>query len=353
MTRPLTVINDCHVGAIRSGGTTPVTAFALRQWVLQQFASLLQQASGSDLLINGDLFDTENIPYGDLLEVLTLLTNWMIENPDSKLYLPPGNHDLSKTLTTMSSQQFLTKVLGSLLGDRVIYSLTGFDIEVAGHRGWVIPHVPNQELFNLELERVPAVKYLFVHCNFDNKFALQADHSLNMSKEQAEACPAETIVFGHEHQKKMALVGKVQITGNQFPTSVADCIGNSKKVMMVIDKDGFHWQETWNIEGSFVRADWRTLLQEPLDGQFIRVEGDASASEAPAVVQAISKLRKVHNAFVITNAVTIEGRQQDTSMQMEQVQNFNVMDALMKLLGEKNPAWAAKVKEIVETNKVA
>lgn len=354
MIRPLTVINDTHGGAIRSGGTTPATAYALRQWAIQQIASLLQRASGHDLLINGDLLDTDHIPYSDLLEIYDLLMNWKIENPDCRIILPPGNHDLSKTLTTLSSQQFLTKLLLGMFGPAsVIVPTEGMEIEVAGHRGWVIPHMPNQELFDLEMAKVPAVKYLFVHCNFDNKFAVQSDHSLNMSKEQAEKCMAEHIIFGHEHQKKMALMGKVQITGNQFPTSVADCIGNKNKYMLVIRPDKFEYEMTWEGEGSFVRVDWRELADVPADAQFIRVEGDVSAFEAPAVVTAISKLRKAHEAFVITNATTVEGRSQETTVDMEGVANFNVMDALMALLVKKNPAWAAKVKKIAENNNVA
>lgn len=353
MTLPFAVINDTHVGVIRSAGTTPATAYALRQWVLQQFASLLQQASDCDLLINGDLFDTENIPYSDFFEVYKLLMEWLIENEDSKLYLPPGNHDLSKTTTTMSSQQLLTRLLVSMLPDRVIVPERGTAIDVAGHKGWVIPHVTNQELFDLELVKVPKVKYLFVHCNFDNKFAVQSDHSLNMSKEQAEKLPVEMIVFGHEHQKKMALTGKVMITGNQFPTSVADCIGNTDKFMAFIGPKQFELKPTWLGAESFFKADWRELNKVPAEAQFIRVEGDVTQSEAPSVVTAISKLRKAHTAFVITNATTVEGKTIETSVQMDQVANFNVVDALFKLLKDRNPAWAGKVEKIMENNNVS
>lgn len=355
MTLPFAIINDTHGGAVRAGGTTPPTAYALRQWVIQQIASLLQRASGCDLLINGDLLDSEHIPYSDLLAIYQLLAQWVIDNRTSRLYLPPGNHDLSKTTTTLSSQQFLTELLVNMFGpERVVVPTAGMEIEVAGARGWVIPHMPNQELFNLELEKVPEVKYLFLHCNFDNKFAAQSDHSLNLSKEQAEKCLAKHIIFGHEHQKKMALVGKVLITGNQFPTSVADCLGNTDKYMLVIRPDKFEYEMTWEGADSFIRVDWRELGNVHPDlGQFIRVEGDALASEAPAVVSAISKLRKVHNAFVITNATTVEGRDQSVAaVSMEAVANFNVIAELLKML-EKNPAWAAKVKGIMEKNDVA
>lgn len=353
MILPFAVINDTHGGVIRSAGTTPATAYALRQWVIQQIASLLQRASGCDLLINGDLFDLEHIPYADLLAIYTLIGQWLVDNPDSILYLPPGNHDLAKTLTTMSSQQFLTNLL-SMFGDRVVVPTAGQAITVAGAKGWVIPHMTNQELFDLELEKVPPVKYLFLHCNFDNKFAQQSDHSLNLSAEQAEKLPVERIVLGHEHQRRVALTGKVMVTGNQFPTSVADCLGNKDKYMAMITPTNFELQQVWVGEGSFVRVNWRELnLIAPDHGQFIRVEGEATASEAPLVVQSISKLRKVHQAFVITNATTIEGRDADSKVDVGAIANLNVVSLLMDALAKKNPAWAVKVKTIMEKNNVS
>lgn len=351
--KPFAVINDLHIGVLRAAGTTPQTAFALRRYALGQFQLLLDATDG-DLLINGDLFDTEHIPYSDLLETYQMIARWAIDNPDSVIILPPGNHDLSKTTTTMSSQQFLTHLLQALLGERVIVPTEGMPITVAGAAGWVIPHMTNQELFDLELAKVPAVKYLFLHANYDNKFAVQSDHSLNLSREQAEKLPVERIVLGHEHQRRMELVGKVMIPGNQFPASVADCLGNKDKYMTLITDTSFELKQVWVGEGSFLRCDWRDLGNVDPDAQFVRVEGDASTSEAAQVVTAISKLRKAHNAFVITNAVKIEGREADASMEtMEKAANFNVVQALMTLLEKKNPAWAGKVKTVMEKNNVS
>lgn len=351
--KPFVVINDTHIGVIRSAGTTPVTAYALRQFALEQFDSLLARADGCDLLINGDLFDTDHIPYADLLETYKMLAEWIITNKDSTLYLPPGNHDLSKTTTTMSSQQFLCSLLKALVPSRVVVPVKGEAITVAGAPGWIIPHMPNQEQFDIELQKVPKVKYLFLHCNFDNGFAAEADHSLNLSKEQATKLDVERIVLGHEHQRTMGLTGKVMVPGNQFPTSVADCLGNKDKYMTVITDDKFELVPTWEGAGSFQRVDWRELSKADASSQFIRVEGEASDAEAPAVVTAISKLRKAHNAFVITNAVKIAGRD-DTQVaeSMEKVANFNVVHALMALLEKKNPVWTAKVKTIMEKNDV-
>lgn len=354
MTLPFAVINDIHAGVIRSAGTTPSTAYALRQWVLDKLQELLIQCNDHDLLINGDLFDTSNVPYTDLFAVYEMLMQWLIANPDSTLYLPPGNHDLSKTTATMSSHQFLCELLKSMLGDRVVVPTAGMEITVAGHMGWVIPHMPNQDQFNVELDKVPkGVKYLFLHCNYDNNFAVHSDHSLNLSKAAAEKLDVERIILGHEHQHKIGVADKVVVTGNQIPTSVADCLGNKVKFMTLITPNSFELKSVWKREDSFLRANWRELDSVDTSAQFIRVEGDASASEAPAVVTSISKLRKSHSAFVVTNAVKIEGREAAGEVEsMEKVANFNVVAALMKLLA-KNPAWTAKVKNIMENNNVS
>ena len=60
------VINDVHLGAIRSAGTTISSALALREWMLEQFKSMLEVID-EDLVILGDLFDTYSIPAPDLL----------------------------------------------------------------------------------------------------------------------------------------------------------------------------------------------------------------------------------------------------------------------------------------------
>jgi hypothetical protein len=343
--KPLYVLNDTHLGAIRSGGTTPRSAWALRQYLLQRFDDLLQQCDGP-LLLNGDVLDTFNIPYLDLLKTYLLLRGWLSKG--HRLHLSWGNHDVSKVSANVSSFGFLC----SLLSEHP--NVTVFDqpgpIKVAGADGWVIPHMANQDLFNLKLQEVPQVKYLFLHCNYDNKFAQEADHSLNLSPDQARALPVERIIIAHEHQRSEHLQGKVLLPGNQIPSSVADCLGNDAKHMLQITDQTVKLVPVWQREGSFVRVDWRELSTAPADAQFIRVEGDASTAEAAGVATAISKLRGKHEAFVITNAVKIEGRSLDTErISLEQIQSYNVLDALMKRL---KPAQQAVVKKLMEDNNV-
>jgi metallophosphoesterase superfamily enzyme len=332
-TYPFYVINDNHNGAIRSGGTTPKSAWALRQYLLAEFCAIVQATDGGVLMILGDLLDTHAIPYSDLLEVYTILLDWVRRNPDTGLILVPGNHDLSKTTTTMSSFQFLCKLLSAESNVTVVDEPKA--VNVAGNVGWVIPHMPNQDLFDIALESVPPnVKYLFLHCNFDNKFAQEADHSLNLSQAQAEKLPVERIIIAHEHQRKIGLSGKVILPGNQTPSSVADCLGNKEKYMLRIT-DKIEYIPTWQRESSFIEMDWRALADTPEGAQFVRVTGEASAVEASAVVTAISKLRNTHDAFVITNAVSLEGRSLDApAASLEAVQGFNILEAVLKKLNK-------------------
>lgn len=339
----LYVINDTHIGAIRSGGTNPASAFALRTYILERFNALLAMCSDGDLLINGDLFDTFAIPYIDLLAAFDAIVEWLATG-SGRLHLAAGNHDLSKTTSTMSSFQFLAR----LLAKHPRVSVYEEPSRLHGFEDFsIIPHLANQDLFDLALARVPkGTKYLFLHCNFDNKFAQQQDHSLNLSAEQARALSVERIVLGHEHQRSMHLTGKVMVPGNQIPSSVADCLGNREKFMTVIHDTKMEFLPVWEASGSFVRADWHELAKVPADAQFVRVEGEAGASEAPAVVALIAKMRQTHKAFVITNAVEIEGRKGEVEkMSLEKAQSFDVLDALMKRL---KPEWQVKVKKLLE-----
>ncbi len=98
----LTVINDTHLGAQRRAGTTPASAQALTQFTEQQFIELLDGARG-DLLILGDLFDTYNVPLRTVLFAFFELSRWLDMNEGFTLHLVPGNHDLSKDSSKMSS----------------------------------------------------------------------------------------------------------------------------------------------------------------------------------------------------------------------------------------------------------
>lgn len=349
----LTAINDLHLGAVRSAGTTQATALALRQYLLHNFRRLLSEID-SDLLINGDLFDSANAPLADVLEAYSCLATWL-ERTGKCLFLSDGNHDLSKNSTQLSSFQLLAKLLLLRFPEQAAH-VTGegrailFKECVAYEsplKVYVIPHVANQDLFNVELSKVPEdTDYLFVHANYNNFFAVEADHSLNMSEDQAKSLKVRHIVFGHEHQQRTALNGKVVIVGNQIPSSVADCLGNAQKCLLQAGDDyfgGYSYTTTWEAEGDYSEQDWKSL--EDI-GRFIRISGTATAEEASTVISVIAKFRQTAEALVITNAVKIEG-QNDTenlALSHDEITTFNVLGALLELL---TPEEGTKINNLL------
>jgi DNA repair exonuclease SbcCD nuclease subunit len=326
----LTALNDWHIGAVRAAGTTPATAYQLRQDLLAEFEDTLHNID-TDVLLNGDLFDGPDIPKPDLLRTFQILSDW-VTRTGKRVIASNGNHDLSKNSTQLSSFQLLVALLQEVHGPSVTHvaELTLFpnseNVKFA-----VLPHVANQELFNLAMEQVPECDYLFVHCNYDNGFAVESDHSLNMSREQAEACKARFIVFGHEHQGRVELGGKVVIVGNQVPSSVSDCLNNAEKAFFQIVEGSRHLPVTWKAEGDFSEQDWRSLTDT---GRFIRVTGTATATEAPEFTKAMSRFRQTAKALVITNAVRIEGVNdaEQLVMTQEEINNFNIRGALAEML---------------------
>lgn len=342
--RKLSVINDVHIGALRSGGTTPASAYKLRQYLLAGYEALLGLCADSDVLINGDLFDNTVVASTDLWQTVQITNAHLQNNLHSTVWCAGGNHDYPKTMTQMSSFQLFCKVMTALHPARFV--AVHAPLLVAAHDLYVIPHVTNQDLMDLALAEVPAVKYLAVHCNYANKFAEQQDHSLNMSSGQAGKLPVETIIFGHEHQRRSELQGKVVVVGNQIPSSVADCLGNDAKYMLCIQPTKLEHMPVWEAKGSFARVDWREIADTPPDAQFVRVQGDVTPAEAPAAVNAISKLRSTHNAFVITNAVQIEERDsKGEKITLEQIQGYDILKALLKRL---SPEQGEVVKELLK-----
>lgn len=322
----LTVLNDVHIGCTRAGGTTLETQWLLRQHILHSFYSLLPPET--DLMLLGDLFDTVNAPIHDVLKTYQILKGWCVLNPDNTLYIVAGNHDLSRSSNVLSSFDFLCALLQDA-GVRVCAikqpTMTPY--------GYVVPHLPNQAIFDEALSLVPACNVLFLHCNYDNKFAAQSDQSLNLSKEQAELLPVQSLLFGHEHSSRRT--GKAYIPGNQIASSVSDWLGQRAKMFATVDNSGtitLNQCPDWVTENGFRELDWQTL--ESVPHKFIRVTGTATADQAGAVVTAISKYRQISPAFVITNGVKIasSGDSEVFEQALDGVQAFSIMSALREFL---------------------
>jgi hypothetical protein len=341
--KPLYVINDLHISAIRNAGTTPTTAYQLRQELLAGFKALLDRCD-SDVLVNGDFADSYKMIPADMLDCYKILTEWLSRG--HRFYAVPGNHCLSKSSLDLSSFEFLFRLLEEQYPVQVRLMMKP---EKVRDGIYALGHVTNQDILNLEMEKVPeGTDYLLLHANYNNHFAVQSDHSLNVSKEQALESKAKLLIFGHEHQQREGLGGKVIVVGNQMPSSVADCLGNTTKRMLKITDAGIESIETWKAEGDFVELDWRELADT--GARFIRVTGDASCGEAAQVVTAIAKFRGSSKALVITNAVVIEGQDntEEINLTHEQITNFNVMDALLELL---TPEEGTKITTLLENRK--
>lgn len=358
MTRRL-VINDLHLGVQRSGGTTLSSANALRAWAHQRHAALLNLAVAHNcdvVTVNGDLADQYDIPLGEGIEILATARDFLNAHPDKELEWGLGNHDLSKDSSKLGIVAFLGTILEGWFPGR--FRLIREPSMLAGG-AYMIPHLVNQEQFDLALTRVPdEAKQVLLHCNYENTFAGALDHSLNVSREQVRKLRDRgmTVILGHEHLSRTLMNGHLVIVGNQFPTSVMDCLAHGdaqkdgKKRALVIAEDGsFEYIETWSKndpDGWFAEADWRELEDLHEDGRgFVRVVGEAVATEAADVVKAIAKFRQRSNSFVVTNAVQVEGleAQDDEIVTQEDIRRIDVIGLLLGMLDERQ---AQKIREL-------
>lgn len=330
----LRILNDVHIGTERSAGTTVDSRWKLRQTVIAQFKLLLPEAQ--DLMILGDLFNDAEAPQIDLFMVYSILDSWLTYS-GHHLYVVAGNHDLSKTSNVFSSFDLLCQLLRTASSRVTIIkepTMTPY--------GYVIPHLANQDLFNKALKTVPASKFLFLHVNYDNFFAAQSDQSLNISKEQVDSLPVETVIIGHEHNFKQE--GKVLLPGSQTCTSVSDWIGAKGKFLVEVEDNG-SWEvkQVQERDVAFIEQDWKSL--EPTEHTFVRVVGHATAEQAAQVASTIAKFRAISEAFVVSNAVQIEQNEGlgDFSGNLESVQAFDVWKALVSVL---DPAEVTKIEEL-------
>lgn len=351
------VLNDLHLSVQRSAGTTPASALQLRRWLQHRLADFLHDVN-EPLLINGDLFDGFNADNADVLECFHTLARFARRQ---ELYLVAGNHDLAKDSNKLSSFEWLAAVLGSIYPDSV--ELIMEPTWLRDENIYVIPHLVNQQLLDeaitslLENDAQHAaaigtpIKFCLFHANYDNHFAAQADHSLNVSQEKASLLIAAGImpVFGHEHPKRVVDLGDgdVLCTGNQWPSSISDCVGSKGKFAhRLLHSGNYESIQTWAPEEGYSEVDWHDLDTFDSNARFVRVIGEAAFSEAAEVVSAVSRLRQRSDAFVVTNAAKVAGAGDELELaENAQVsQKLDVVNLLLEVLDEKE---AARVKEVL------
>ena len=356
------IINDTHLSVNRVSGTTPQSREDLRNYVFAEFDKLLDTTdNNSDLVILGDLFDSFDCDARDWLEAYWLLTAWCAYNSFHTLYLVAGNHDTSAKANRVSSFETMAAVLKGQFNNVFVVGIDDACTIVGSPNVYIVAHHRNQELFDLTLAKVLSAckhgDYVLLHANYDNKFAEQADHSLNVSEAQALEFTKKgvTLIHAHEHQYRYEIPhgtpadgGSVVCLGNQIPTSVSDCLGNSSKYYWSLDGNGLQKFECWKVGGDngYQAIDWRDLNQGVAEAKFIRVVGDAVNAEAAQVIDAIHRFRQKSNAFVITNAVKIEGIADIESLPeaFEASRKFDVMEFVY---GQLNEAEAEVIRKIV------
>lgn len=346
------ILNDLHLGVNRQAGTTPNSQAALKKWLYLRLREVLRsQAGKQNLVINGDLFDGFEVAVSDVIDTYELLDDWLFEQPYT-LTLVMGNHDASAKADKVSSFHLLAHFLQAKWRDRVQVvdhnnGLTAIDRD---NCVWAISHQLNQDLFEIELDKAEGFgpclnkerhSFLLLHANVNSCFAEHSDHSLNVSQERIGSLikAGWTLVFGHEHIGYVGRSGRLVVIGNQFPSSIVDCIGNEQKQFMTINQREYKLHTSWEAPGSYLDIDWRELSLDAVSGhQFVRVSGEATAEEAADMVGAIAKLRQKSDAFVISNGVKVGGMVEMgkvTEMSLEEVSRFNVMEALLETLSER------------------
>lgn len=349
------IINDVHLGAARKGGTTPETQALLRKSLQDSLRQFLEQQSDNHVVVNGDLFDAFTVEPVEVVLAYETFADWLSADTKRLLTLIRGNHDWNPRGDKLSSFNLLAHFLVSRFGDHVVRVINdGFTPVADGV--WAIPHMPNQDLFDMEIKKAIDSGYgrfLLLHANYCSTFAEHSDHSLNVSAEQVEALAKAGwhLTFGHEHQGRE--LRHATIVGNQWPSSIADCLAHGAaqkdglKYAISITAKGIERITTWDAIGGYVEMDWRELDLNATE-QFIRVTGEASAAEAEAAMSAIARFRQKSKALVIGNAVKVEG----VSIEMEgfegsiqeSIKSFDVLSALLE---ELTPREAEVVKGLM------
>lgn len=336
-------INDLHLAVQRSGGTTPQSQQALKDHLRDRFRFLLDLEK-DEVVCNGDMFNDFNVEPSEVVKTYGIIADWMHDNPSAKFCNVQGNHDWHASGSKMSSWHLMNHFLTSHFGDRVRVFDSGLE-HVSGSV-YCIPHMPNTELFNLEINKACEMDgrgcFLLLHCNVKNKFCDEKDHSLGITDEQLGNLMRAgwTCVVGHEHVGYQLRGGRVIVVGNQTSASISDCIGDPTKHAIRIT-DTWELIQTQDTADIYAELDWRDLGKGPFVlKNFYRIVGEASAAEAADVISAISRFRQqcCEKVFCITNAVKIAGNEAIADMaevSLENVKAYDVIAAIMEQLDER------------------
>ena len=338
------IVNDLHLGAQRKGGTTPASQAALRAYQFDSLTELLATTSETHCVVNGDLLDEFEVDTRDLVDTYKVFATWL-DAEGNTLTLLGGNHDVKAAGSKVSSFAALCEFLKAAYPDSVkVVAIGETAVVEPGVLG--IAHHANTDLFNAALDaalqRTSEYQTLLLHCNYSNHWAEQADHSLNLSEDMANKFKASgvTCLLGHEHNARV--VGNVVALGCQFPTSVADCIESKAKFAHILQDGQLVKVQTWAADGvnGYAQVDWRDLAGHTGEQSFLRVAGEAKSSEAAEVINQIARFRQKSKAFVISNAVAIDGIVSAESLpaSFEAAKAFDVVNFVHRHLDDREKA---------------
>jgi len=293
------IISDLHHGLNRKTGVTTESLAKYESDKITDLSSLLNQHEDKEVIIAGDLFDSHRVPLHTILQVATVL----LAHP-KKVWVIAGNHDLSKNTLKMSSLTFMAEWLKMQdTNVEVIFEPTvirfGTRVNLL-----MVPHMPNQELFDEVLATEPA-DILITHCNYENNFAVEKDHSLNLTKAQAKEF--KLVISGHEHNKRK--IGNVIMVGSFAPCNVGEaavdkCTHILHPEHCDIRPVAYSLQQEKHY--AYEEIHWKNINSAP--SGFVKIIGEATAAQAPTVLSAIAALRKQapSSCYMIQNAVTVE-----------------------------------------------
>lgn len=326
-------MNDTHLGVERGAGTTRETQKALQQNLLDSFSSELSNTEERDLTIVGDLFDGFSVSHETLLHTYRILSIWLNKQSNT-LTLIAGNHDLSRNNSVISSFALLCELIRSRYPNQV---QVVFSPAFHAQRGdvYIIPHMENQGQFDEALKGVPAgTKWLLLHANCTNHFAVNSDHSLNVNADQLAELPEGCVaLFAHEHPHRV-VSDRAICLGNQFPSSVSDALGGDRFIY-TLNGSKLEKRKCWD-SSKLVDIPWEDIDKVPEAAEFIRVTGECDYESYTAAIGAIATLRKTHKAFVISNAVSVKaGEVGEVDIEsLEQAKSFDVLNFLSEVLDE-------------------
>jgi len=316
------ILSDLHLHPSRQAGTTMESRNALEDWQFKKLGEILE-IPHDELLINGDLFDKNSVSEKTLLKIYKLLKG------ENHVILSRGNHcENSMTYGNISSLELLAGLL--------VHNCTlVFDEPEQFAQGYVIPHCFDQATFDKHIENCPSNKTVFLHCNFDNHYTVEADHSLNLSKAQFDGLVEKgcDVMLGHEH--KFEHKENIFHLGCSCVTSIADALGGDKNVLILDDSEDPRGDVTietvWSAKEDYIELEHTDI--KATKHKFVRVNGSCTMSEYPAVVRQIAELRRKSDAFIIANNVKVKVSETEV-LDAEDVTNFNIIELLLERIDE-------------------